>query len=186
MLWVAAIGLAVNLAIAWALTASQHSKDLNFRATFLHQIGDAASCVAIIVGAVIIRYTGWVMVDPILSIIMSVVIIWTAWDIFRDSLNILLEGLPKGLKFADVTEAIRHAAGVEEVHDLHIWSLGSEDRALSCHLVIQDMPPSESESILHNVNHILGDRFGIHHTTIQFEHTRCVSADDCVGGKRLA
>ena len=186
MLWVAVIGLAVNLTIAWGLGTGRHRHDLNIRATFLHQIGDAASCLAIIVGAIVIRYTGWLAVDPILSIVMSVVIIWTAWDIFRDSLNILLEGLPKGLKFAEVTEAIRHAQGVEEVHDLHVWSLGSEDRALSCHLVIEDMPPSESESILSNVNHILAERFGIHHTTIQFEHTRCVVADACVGRRRPA
>ena len=182
MLWMAVIGLVVNLVIAWGLGGHRH--DLNMRATFLHQIGDAASCVAIIVGAIMIRFTGWVAVDPILSIIMSLVIIWTAWDIFRDSLNILLEGLPKGLKLAEVTEALRRAPGVEEVHDLHIWSLGSEASALSCHLVIEDMPPSESESILNNVNRILGERFGIHHTTVQFEHTRCVVADVCVGGKR--
>ena len=185
MIWVAAIGVVVNVVIAWGLGVGGHGEDLNIRATFLHQIGDAASCVAIIVGAIVIHYTGWLAADPILSIIMSLVIIWTAWDIFRDSLNILLEGLPKGLKFAEVTEAIRHAQGVAEVHDLHIWSLGSEDRALSCHLVIEDMPPSESESILNNVNHILAERFGIHHTTIQFEHTRCVVADACAGGKRV-
>ena len=185
MLWVAVIGLVVNLTIAWGLGQGAHRHDLNIRATFLHQIGDAASCVAIIAGAIVIRYTGWVSVDPILSGVMSVVIIWTAWDIFRDSLNILLEGLPKGLNLAEVTEAIRLARGVDEVHDLHIWSLGSEARALSCHLVIEDMPPSESESILTRVNGMLGERFGIHHTTIQFEHTRCVVADACAGGKRL-
>lgn len=185
MLWVAAIGLVVNLVIAWGLGASgRHHHDLNIRATFLHQLGDAASCVAIIVGAIAIHYTGWVAVDPLLSIGMSILIIWTAWDIFRDSLNILLEGLPKGLNLAEITGALRQSEGIAEVHDLHIWSLGSEDRALSCHLVIDDMPPSESEAILHRVNHILADKFGIHHTTIQFEHTRCVVADDCVGGKR--
>ena len=182
MLWMAAIGLVVNVVIAWGLGGHRH--DLNIRAAFLHQIGDAASCLAIIAGAAIIYYTGWLAIDPILSFLMSIVIIWTAWDIFRDSLNILLEGLPKGLKLAEVTEAIRHAQGVEEVHDLHIWSLGSEDRALSCHLVIEDMPPSASESILKNVNGMLAERFAIHHTTIQFEHTRCVTADACVGGRR--
>jgi cobalt-zinc-cadmium efflux system protein len=185
MLWVAVIGLVVNLVIAWGLGAGAHSRDLNIRATFLHQIGDAASCVAIIVGAITIHYTGWVVVDPILSIGMSVFIIWTAWDIFRDSLNILLEGLPKGLNLAEVADALRHAQGVDEVHDLHIWNLGSEERALSCHLVIEDMPPSESETILKAVNRLLGERFNIHHTTIQFEHTRCVVADACATAKRL-
>lgn len=180
MLIVAAIGLVVNLAIAWGLGG--HGSDLNLRAAFLHQIGDAASCVGIIVGALVIRYTGWLAIDPWLTIVMSLVIIWTAWDIFKDSLNILLEGLPKGMELAEVKHAIRSVDRVCDVHDLHIWSLGSEASALSCHLVIDDMPTSESEAILAEINRVLLDRFHIHHTTIQFEHTRCAAADLCGGG----
>jgi len=180
MLIVAAIGLVINLAIAWGVGG--HGNDLNMRATFLHQIGDAASCVGIILGAVVIRYTGWTAVDPILSILMSIFIIWTAWDIFKDSLNILLEGLPKGLNLAEVTQEIRAVPRVFDVHDLHIWSLGSEASALSCHVVIEDMPTSESELILADLNRALASRFHIHHATIQFEHTRCAVADVCAGG----
>lgn len=180
MLIVAAIGLVVNLGIAWGLGG--HHSDLNLRAAFLHQIGDAATCVGIIVGALVIRYTGWVAIDPILTVVISLVIIWTAWDIFKDSLNILLEGLPKGMDLAEVRRAILGVAGVQEVHDLHIWSLGSDARALSCHLMIEDMPTSESEAILANVNCALADRFAIRHTTIQVEHTRCAVADFCGGG----
>jgi cobalt-zinc-cadmium efflux system protein len=179
MLIVAAIGLVINLVIAWGVGG--HGNDLNMRATFLHQIGDAASCVGIIVGALVIRSTGWLLVDPILSIVMSVFIIWTAWDIFKDSLNILLEGLPKGLNLAEVTREIRRVPRVDDVHDLHIWSLGSDASALSCHLVIEDMPTSESQLILADVNRVLANRFHIHHATIQFEHTRCAAADVCVG-----
>ena len=179
MLIVAAIGLVVNLGIAWGVGG--HGKDLNLRAAYLHQIGDAASCVGIIVGALVIRSTGWLAVDPILSIVMSVFIIWTAWDIFKDSLNILLEGLPKGLNLAEVMSEIRGVSRVVDVHDLHIWSLGSEASALSCHVVIEDMPTSESELILADVNRVLVERFHIHHATIQFEHTRCAAADVCVG-----
>jgi cobalt-zinc-cadmium efflux system protein len=177
MLIIAAVGLVVNLAIAWGLGG--HGSDLNLRAAFLHQIGDAASCVAIIVGAIGIHYTGWFAIDPILSIVMSLVIIWTVWDIFKDSLNILLEGLPKGMNLADVTRGIRGVQGVVDVHDLHIWSLGSNASALSCHLVIDDIQMSESELILNNVNQVLADRFHIHHTTVQFEHKRCAAADMC-------
>ena len=180
MLVVAAIGVVVNLAIAWGLGG--HGQDLNIRAAFLHQIGDALSCVAIIIGALVIRYTGWMAIDPILSILIALIIIWTAWDIFRDSLNILLEGLPKGIELGEVTDAMLEVPGAEEVHDLHIWSLGSKDHALSCHVVIADMPPSESESILHNLNELLQDRFGISHTTIQFEHRRCEVGDSCSDG----
>ena len=183
MLWVAAAGIVVNAVIAWGLGG--HGRDLNLRAAWMHQIGDAASCAAIIVGALIMRYTGWLVIDPILSILIALVIVWTAWDIFKDSLNILLEGLPKGLRLAEVTNGISAIPGVIDVHDLHIWSLGSEARALSCHVLIEDMPPSESASILREVNCLLEERFAIHHTTVQFEHARCSLADvSCAPGRK--
>jgi len=183
MLWVAAIGLVLNVAIAWGLDSGR--SDLNLRAAWIHMLGDAASCVAIIVGAVIIRYTGWLAMDPLLSMLIAAVIVWTAWDILKDSLNILLEGLPKGLTLAEVTQSIQQLSGVLDVHDLHIWSLGSQSHALSCHVLIENMPPSESDSILRDINRLLGGRFHIHHTTIQFEHMRCALADvSCTVTKR--
>lgn len=182
MIWVAAIGLVVNLAIAWSLDSDR--ADLNLRAAWVHMLGDAVSCLGIIVGAALMYLTGWLAIDPILSILIAAAIVWTAWDIFRDSINILLEGLPKGLKLSEVMRAIRQVTGVIDVHDLHVWSLGSETHALSCHVLIEDMPPSESDSILRNLNGVLGSRFHIHHTTIQFEHARCVLADaSCTVGK---
>ena len=182
MLWVAAIGIVVNLGIARSIG---HSQDLNLRAAWIHQMGDTASCVGIIAGALVIHYTGWLQVDPALSIVISLVIVWTAWDIFKDSLNILLEGLPKGLRLSEVTTGIRSVAGVIDVHDLHVWNVGAEERALSCHVLIEDVPPSASESILRDVNCVLLERFGIHHTTIQFEHTRCALADvSCAPGRK--
>jgi cobalt-zinc-cadmium efflux system protein len=176
MLAVAALGLVVNLGIAKALGG--HGHDLNVKAAVLHQMGDAASCVGIILGAIVIRYSGWLAIDPLLSIVIGLVIIWTAWDIFRDSLNILLEGLPKGVTLAEVTKELNAVAGVIDVHDLHIWSLGSEVHALSCHVLIEDMPPSASDSILRQMNRMLCQRFAIDHTTIQFEHARCALADE--------
>jgi cobalt-zinc-cadmium efflux system protein len=181
MIWTAAVGLVLNLGIAWGLGGhGPHgpSNDINVRAAWLHMLGDAGSCVAIIVGAIVLRYTGWLAVDPLLSMAIAVAIVWTGWDVFRDSLNILLEGLPKGLALAEVTHAIRTVSGVLDVHDLHIWSLGSEAHALSCHVLIDDMPPSCSESILRCVNNVLAERFAIHHSTVQFEHVRCVLADE--------
>jgi len=176
MIWVAAAGLIMNLAIAWGLAGS--GDDINVRAVWIHMLGDAASCVAIIVGAVVIHYTGWLAVDPVLSVLIGAAIIWTAWDIFRDSLNILLEGLPKGLELAEVARQVRTVDGVIDVHDLHIWSLGSEAHALSCHVLIDDMPPSASDTILRCVNRVLAERFEIHHTTVQFEHARCALAEE--------
>jgi cobalt-zinc-cadmium efflux system protein len=175
MMIVAAVGLAVNLAIAWGIG---HGRDLNLRAAWLHMLGDAASSAGIIAGAVAIHFTGRVAIDPLLSILIACGILWSAWGIIQDSLNILLEGLPKGLRFSDVLRELGGVAGVIDVHDLHIWSLGSEAHALSCHVLIEDMPPSASDSILRCINSVLCERFDIHHTTIQFEHVRCALADE--------
>jgi cobalt-zinc-cadmium efflux system protein len=175
MIWMAAIGLVLNLAIAWGLGGA--AGDLNVRAAWLHMLGDAASCIGIIAGAVLIHYTGWLAADPLLSMLIGAAILWTAWGILRDSLNILLEGLPKGVELSEVRAELRQVDGVIDVHDLHIWSLGSEAHALSCHVLIEDMPPSESESILRAVNGVLAERFAIHHSTVQFEHSRCALAD---------
>jgi cobalt-zinc-cadmium efflux system protein len=157
------------------------AQDINLRGAFLHMMGDMFGAGAIVIGALVMRATGWTRVDPLLSIAISVLIVWTAWDITRESLNILLEGLPRGLRLQEVVEAVRTVEGVQDVHDLHIWSLGSSSHALSCHVLIDDMPPSRSDSILRCVQKVLGSRFQIHHTTIQFEHASCeMSGTGCV------
>jgi cobalt-zinc-cadmium efflux system protein len=120
------------------------------------------------------------MIDPALSILIGILIVWTAWDIIRESLNILLEGLPRGLHLRDVAAGIAATEGVLGVHDLHIWSLGSSTRALSCHVLIADVPLSESDAVLRRLNAMLADRFRIDHTTMQFEHVGCaISANGC-------
>jgi len=128
------------------------------------------------IGAVAIHFTRLEIIDPILSVLIGVLIIWSAWDIIQESLNVLLEGLPRGLELTEVTGAMRQIDGVIDVHDVHIWCLGSSANALSCHVLIEDMPTSESDSILHRMNDLLC-RFHINHTTIQFEHTKCALSD---------
>lgn len=179
MMGVAALGLALNGWIAWVLRrASRH--DINIRGAFLHMFGDALGSAAIVAGAIVIRYTGWDRVDPALSILIAILIVWTAWGIIREALNILLEGLPSGLCLQDVTRSMRAVEGVLDVHDLHIWSLGSSTRALSCHVLIADVPPSKSDGILHQLNAMLAGRFRIGHTTVQFEHVGCaISENGC-------
>ena len=178
MMVVAGAAMLLNLGIAFALGGhGDHHHDLNVRAAWLHMAGDAASSAGIILGALLIRYTGWQAVDPILSILIGIAIVWSGWGIIRDSLNILLEALPKGMRLAEVTGELVRVPGVIDVHDLHIWNLGSESRALSCHVLIEDMPPSESDSILRHVNQVLCDRFEIRHTTVQFEHVKCALAE---------
>jgi len=179
MMIVAAIAMVLNIGIALALGGhGEHHHDLNVRAAWLHMVGDAASSAAIIVGALLIRYTGWQAIDPLLSVLIAIAIVWSGWGIIRDTLNILLEGAPKGLQLSDVKTSLSGVEGVVDVHDLHVWSLGSESRALSCHVLIEDMPPSESDSILRRINSVLGAQFQIFHTTVQFEHMKCVLAEE--------
>src|SRR6202049_2112292 len=175
MLWVAALALVLNSAIMWGLRGEK-DRDLNIRAAFMHMLGDAISSIAIIAGAVAIHYTGIEAIDPILSVLIGAMIIWTAWDIVPESLNVVLEGLPRGMDLTEVTQAMRGLEGVVDVHDLHIWSLGSSAHALSCHILIGDMPPSESNAILCRINDLLCG-FHIQHTTIQFEHAKCALSD---------
>lgn len=180
MIAVASLGLLLNAGIMWSLRAARHH-DLNVRSAFVHMLGDALGSIAIIAGAVAIVYTGWVQIDALLSISIGLLIVWTAWDIIHESLNILLEGLPRGISLQDVIGSMRAVEGVLDVHDLHIWSLGSSTHALSCHVQIEDVPLSASDAILQRLNALLASRFHIHHTTVQFEHVSCViSENGCV------
>jgi cobalt-zinc-cadmium efflux system protein len=177
-MWMGRVAIAavvVNGGIMLALHRGQKG-DLNIRAAFLHMLGDMLAAVAILVGAVIIRYTGWVYLDPVLSILIGIFIVYSSTDIIRESLNILLEGLPRGMNLAEITDAMKNVDGVLDVHDLHIWSVGSKTHALSSHVLIEDMPPSGSSDILTRLNQVLR-AFGIHHTTIQFEHVPCMLSD---------
>ena len=180
MIIVAGLGIALNGGIMWGLRVARQS-DLNVRSAFVHMLGDLLGSVAIIAGAVAIHYTGWQQIDPILSVVIAILIIWTARDIIKESLNILLEGLPRGLDLQSVVGAMHGVEGVLDVHDLHIWSLGSSTHALSCHVLIEDLPPSASDCTLRRLNEVLEERFHIRHTTVQFEHVGCaVSGNGCV------
>lgn len=176
MLWVAVGAVALNGGVMLGIRRSG-DKSVNLRAAYVHMLGDLLGAIGIIAGSLLIRYTGWMAADPVLSAVIALLIIWTSWDIIRESLNILLEGLPRGMELGNVTAAIREIEGVIDVHDLHIWSLGSASHALSSHVLIDDMPPSQSGEILHRMNHLLADRFHIHHTTVQFEHVGCAISD---------
>ncbi len=169
MLGVGLLAVVVNGAIALGLASGRH--DLNLRAVFIHNLGDAFSSIAIVVGAWLIRETGQPLIDPLLAFLIAGMILWTALGIIVDTVNILLESLPKGMSLEGVASAVLAVPGVREVHDVHIWSLGSSSRALSCHVQILDMPTSESERICQRIRDVLASEFGITHATIQFEHT---------------
>ena len=178
MMVVAGIGIALNGVIALALYRT--GRDVNLRSTFVHQLGDTLSTAAVLVGGAVIAVTGRHWVDPALSFGIGALILWSSYDIIRETLNILLEGTPRGMDVTRIADAIRAIEGVNDVHDLHVWSLGSETHALSCHVAIADIPTSESDAILRRVQEQLRDAFKIHHTTIQFEHAECEVAHGCV------
>jgi cobalt-zinc-cadmium efflux system protein len=178
MIWVAAAGVVMNGAIALLLMRGH--RDLNLRSALLHEIGDTLSTAAVIAGGVAIAVTGRRWIDPALSVGIGVMILWSSIGIIRESLNILLEGTPSGMDLRRIEQAICGVAGVESVHDLHVWSIGSDTYSLSCHVGICDMPASESAEILAAIRTMLGARFQIHHTTIQFELNVCEVSDGCV------
>lgn len=169
MLAVGVLALVINGGISLGL--SRGRQDLNLRAVFIHNLGDALSNVAIVAGAWLIGRTGQQLIDPLLAFLIAGMIIWTAFGIIVDSANILLESLPKGMSLPGVATTMLKVPGVREVHDVHIWSLGSQSHALSCHVQILDMPTSESELIGQRIRELLEAEFGIKHSTIQFEHT---------------
>jgi cobalt-zinc-cadmium efflux system protein len=178
MMWVAAAGVVMNAAIALMLYRAD--RDVNIRSALLHEIGDTLSTAAVIAGAWAILATGQYWIDSALSFGIGALILWSSFGIMRETLNILLEGTPRGMKLARVEAAIREVDGVNDVHDLHVWSIGSETSALSCHISIADIPPSASERILREVKDRLLHDFSIDHTTIQFEHAICEVAHGCV------
>jgi cobalt-zinc-cadmium efflux system protein len=182
MMWVAAAGVVINGAIALLLyrSAGRSRGDVNIRSALLHEVGDTLSTAAVIAGGWAILVTGNYWIDPALSFGIGVLILWSGFGIVRETLNILLEGTPRGLKLERVESAIRTIDGVNDVHDLHVWSIGSETHALSCHISIADIPPSISERILRDVKECLHRDFRISHTTIQFEHAVCEVAHGCV------
>lgn len=169
MIAVGLIALAINGTITLGMVRGR--KEINIRAIFIHNLGDALSNVAIIAAAFIIRATHFVAADPILAVLIAVAILWSALGILRESSNIMLESLPQGMSVSGVASAMLDVPGVEEVHDVHIWSLNPHSHALACHIRILDMPTSESEIIIRQVQQVLAVRFHISHSTIQVEHT---------------
>ncbi|MFP5237612.1 MAG: cation diffusion facilitator family transporter [Acidobacteriota bacterium] len=178
MMYVAAAGVLMNGFIAALLW--REARDVNLRSAFLHMAGDTLSTAAVIGGGVVILFTGQYWIDPVLSLLIAALILWSSWGIVRETLNILLEGTPHGINLAEIRTGMEQVQGVTNVHDLHCWSLGSQSRALACHVTIADIPLSESAAILDRLNHLLRDHFNICHTTIQFEHESCTILDTCV------
>ncbi len=167
MFLAAGIGIAINLFIGFSLQKESHT--LNTRAAMLHVFGDVAASVGVIVAGIIILFTGWTIADPLLSIGIAALIAVGALRILRETADILMEAVPKGLSMPDLVRDMKSIDGVQDVHDLHVWSITSNMYALSCHVLIENLPPSDSSSILQSLNAMLSEKYHIGHATIQFE-----------------
>ena len=167
MIWTSIAALCVNGGITLAVMRGH--KDLNLRSILVHNFGDALSNIAIIAGAIAIHYTGLKWIDPVLGLAIGLLVLWSSIGILRDSAHILLEGRPQNVQVEEVARAILAVPGIVEVHDVHVWSLGGDHYAMSCHARVPDMHMAECETILTAIRKKLHDTFQIDHVTIQLE-----------------
>jgi cobalt-zinc-cadmium efflux system protein len=176
MLVAAITGLSVNIFLAFWLRREQRA-NLNVRSAFRHVMGDALSSIGVIIGAVIIMFTGWFVVDPLISVLIGIVIIASAWGILKEGLKVLLEAAPAKIDIDGMVEALKRIPGVKGIHDVHVWSISPELHAMSCHVLIGDVPTSEASEIRKRVEDMLRDSFDIEHSTIQTECAECAPND---------
>jgi cobalt-zinc-cadmium efflux system protein len=187
MLVIAVIGLVVNLVVAFILGGHAHehdhegeegaevheeAEDLNVRSAYLHVLGDAISSVGVIVAAGLIWWTGWNWLDPLMSVFIGILIVVSSWRVLKSSLHILVEGVPEHLSIEKIGQSMASVNGVQDVHDLHVWSICSGHVALSAHIITDDKKLTDSDDIMTELKARL-KKFGIEHTTIQFECEAC-------------
>ncbi len=182
MMYVAAAGVLMNGGIALMLW--KFAGDVNIRSTFLHMLGDTLSTAAVILGGAAILLTHQQWIDPVLSIVIAGMILWSSFGIVRETLNILLEGTPKNLALEEIRASMVAVSGVANVHDLHVWNLGSSSVALASHVTVlcpvdREVNMTECGQILESIQNTLWDRFHIAHTTIQFETRGCETTHGC-------
>lgn len=176
MLVMAAIALVVNSSTAYSISRESR-EDVNIRGAFLHMVGDAAASAGILVAVLLINVTGSSRWDAVVSILIGVLILWSSYGVLRESVNLLLEGTPSGIDPERVTASLATIEGILGVHHLHIWALGPSSPALSCHLMVGDVPLSSTTPLLERVNEMLAHEYRIAHTTIQFEFAECAVDD---------
>lgn len=171
MFIVAIAGLIVNLACAAILKTSHGS--LNIKSAFMHMLADTFSSAFVVIGAITMHYTGWYIIDPLLSIFICIVILVWSYQLIRDSVDILLEATPKDVDLESVTESIREMDGIKGIHDVHIWTITSGIYAMSAHVDTKDLLISETNVIMKKINSLVNEKFNIGHTVIQFECDVC-------------
>lgn len=176
MLITALVALVLNTAITLSLRR-EGKEDVNVRAAVVHMLGDAVSSAGILIAALLIRSTGNAMWDPAVSIGIGILILWSSWGILRETVNLLLEGTPIGIDPEAVTRSLAAIEGVNGVHHLHIWAIGASRPALSCHIMVGDVPIKTTAKLLEELNSMLSSQYRIGHITIQFEFANCSEED---------
>jgi cobalt-zinc-cadmium efflux system protein len=162
---VAMLGVAINGGTALLFMRGRHG-DLNIRGAYLHMAADAGVSLGVVAAALIIMATGWLWLDPAISLVIAAVVFWSGWGLARDSVNLALDGVPRGIELAKVKDYLGKLEGVIEVHDLHVWAMSTNETALTAHLV---RPGGSDDAFLHGVCEELAHRFNIHHATLQIE-----------------
>jgi cobalt-zinc-cadmium efflux system protein len=165
VVWVAALGILVNGGTALLFMRGRHG-DLNIRGAYLHMAADASVSLGVVIAALLIMSTGWLWIDPAISLVIALVVLVSGWGLMRDSVNLALDAVPRGIELAEVRVFLRALDGVSEVHDLHIWAMSTNETALTAHLV---RPGGHDDAFLHYVCAELSHRFKIHHATLQVE-----------------
>jgi cobalt-zinc-cadmium efflux system protein len=165
VVWVAALGILVNGGTALLFMRGRHD-DLNIRGAYLHMAADASVSLGVVVAALLIMATGWYWIDPVISLGIAAVVLASGWGLARDSVNLALDAVPKGIELAHVQQYFHSLDGVIEVHDLHVWAMSTNETALTAHLV---RPMGHDDVFLHHVCEELAERFNIHHATLQIE-----------------
>jgi len=175
MLVVAVLGLLINLISMWLLSSGK-DESLNLKGAYLEVWSDMLGSLGVIAAAVLIRYTGWVWLDTLVAVGIGLWVLPRTWILLKDTLNILLEGVPEGVDLAKVEQALRATPGVTDLHDLHIWALTSGKHSLTSHIVY-DRSAVDGDQLLVVLRAVLSREFGVHHVTLQLEATPCDEAD---------
>jgi len=174
LIGVGALAFLINGVTAWLVKdGSEH--DLNLRSAFLHLMGDVMSTLGAVIAGVIIAFTNWNWLDPLVSVLIGFFILWNAWGILRQSVHILLESAPESIDMDSMIQSMLKVEGVRGVHDLHVWSLNESLRALSAHIIIDDISVSEGAAIQRRLNEVLTREYNIQHATLQLECIDCAN-----------
>lgn len=167
MIIISAIGLVINIVVAWILSRGETKENLNIKSAFMHVLGDLLGSVGAIIAALLIIFQGWNIADPIASMIVSVLVLYSGWHILKDSVNILMESKPANIDTAEVKRAIKSIDGVIDIHDLHIWMITQEFLSLTTHVSVKNN--SDRDLLLNQITKIIKQKTGITHITVQLE-----------------